>query len=311
MSSSALRLGTRGSALARWQANWVAEQLRARGVEVELVPIVTRGDVKSGPLGAIGGEGLFTKEIQRAILAREVDLGVHSLKDLPTDEAPGLCLAAVPERASSRDVLVAREASSWDRLREGAVVGTGSLRRRAQLWHRRPDLWMEDVRGNVETRLRKLEEGQFDALILAEAGLARLGLAGHVTQVLANEVMLPAVGQGALGIETRADDASTREIVAGLDHPLTHAAVAAERALLAALRAGCLAPVGAIAQLASSGQLQLAARVLDAQGKQKLEVVSTDLPENAVALGVHVATTLLDEGAARLIESARGPRGSR
>ena len=238
MSSSGtpLRLGTRASPLARWQAGWVADQLAARGVAVELVPITTQGDVHSAPLGQIGGQGLFTKELQRALVAREIDLAVHSLKDLPTAAVPGLVLAAVPPRESTADCLICRQAESFDALPRGARVGTGSLRRKAQLLHHRPDLVIEEIRGNVDTRLRKLEQGQYDAIVLAEAGLRRLGMAERITQVLPRGIMLPAVGQGALGLETREDDPATQGAVRPLEDRAARAAVLAERALLAALR---------------------------------------------------------------------------
>src|SRR5215213_4302116 len=189
-----LRLGTRGSTLARWQAEWVAGELRALGHAIELVEIATRGDVDQVvAVEEIGTRGVFTKEIQRALLAGDVDVAVHSLKDLPTELVDGLVLAAVPTRESSADVLVSRNRSTLENLPQGARVGTGSLRRQAQLRHVRPDLQVTDVRGNVDTRLRKLDEGQFDALVLAEAGLRRLQLAGRVSQVFPAEVMLPAV----------------------------------------------------------------------------------------------------------------------
>src|SRR5262245_26636280 len=175
-----LRLGTRASALARWQAEWVAARLTELGVGVELVPIVTQGDVKTGPLGQIGGQGLFTKELQRALLDNRIDLAVHSLKDLPTEPVDGLTIAAVPERESTSDVLISLVAKNIESLPQAARVGTGSLRRKAQLLHLRPDLVIDDIRGNVETRLRKLDEAQFDAIILAEAGLKRLGFADRI-----------------------------------------------------------------------------------------------------------------------------------
>src|SRR3954465_5516322 len=226
-----LRLGTRGSKLARWQAEWVAGELRRRGHAVELVEIATRGDVEpAAPIEDIGTRGVFTKEIQRALLAGSVDLGVHSLKDLPTEPVDGLVLAAVPERESPADVVVCAsalgarlrldpgdQANVLSSLPNEARIGTGSLRRQAQLLHVRPDLQVADVRGNVDTRLRKLDAGQFDAIVLAEAGLRRLGLADRATQVLPFEVMLPAVGQGALGIECRNDDVALREILTPLN----------------------------------------------------------------------------------------------
>jgi len=278
--------------LARWQAEWVAAQLQACGLAVELVPIATAGDQRQEPIGALSGKGLFTKEIQRALLEGRIDLAVHSLKDLPTDEVPGLCLAAVPERAAAADVLVCRQAGSLAELPAGAAVGSGSLRRRAQLLHVRGDLQMKDVRGNVDTRLRKLDQGDFDALVLAEAGLRRLGLAARITQVLPMSIMLPAVGQGALGLETRCDDRAAREAVARLDDPATHRAVLAERAMLSALQGGCLAPIAAWGRV-EGNRLALTGRVLSADGKEKIEAThSAAAADDAEALGRRVAGDL-------------------
>jgi len=299
-----VRLGTRGSALARWQAEWVCQQLEQRGVRVALVPIATQGDVRTGPIGTLGTQGVFTKEIQRALLAREIDLAVHSLKDLPTDDVPGLALAAVPTRAPVADVLVSNRAASFDALSPGARVGTGSMRRRAQLLHTRPDLQMLDIRGNVDTRLRQLDEDRYDAIVLAEAGLTRLGLVQRIAQVLPIEWMLPAVGQGALALETRADDARTRERVTVLDDPDTHASVDAERTLLAALHGGCLAPVGAWARVVES-TLTLDAAVLDPQGTQRLATRLTGPATRARELGQQAAEELLAQGAGMLIAQAR------
>ncbi|MEN6497564.1 MAG: hydroxymethylbilane synthase [Thermoguttaceae bacterium] len=303
--SSALRIGTRGSPLARWQAEWVAGKLQQRGIEVALVPITTAGDQnQQGPIGAIGTQGVFTKEIQRALLDDRVDLAVHSLKDLPTDEVPGLVLAAVPPRAPVNDAFVSRRFPSFESLPHGAVLGTGSLRRRAQLLHWRPDLVMKDVRGNVDTRLRKLNQQQYDALVLAEAGLQRLGLAEQITQVLPMPAFLPAVGQGALGLETRADDHRTREAVAQLDHPATHAAVLAERAMLATLQGGCLAPIAAWGRI-DGGRLVLTGRALARDGSQKLEATDDAEPADAVQLGIRLAQSLIAAGATELIHAAR------
>lgn len=300
-----LRLGTRGSALARWQAEWVAARLCSEGVAVSLVPLSTQGDrQQTGPVETIGGQGVFTKELQRALLDDQIDLAVHSLKDLPTDPVPGLDLAAVPERAPCGDVLLSRRSPSFADLPHGALVGTGSTRRRSQLWHARPDLQMADIRGNVDTRLRKLDEEQYDALVLAEAGLLRLGLAERMTQVLPKELMLPAVGQGALGIEIRAADVELREILAPLDHAESRQAVIAERAMLAALRGGCLAPVGAWGRM-ESGQLQLSGVVLSVDGRRRIAAEVASEPALAAELGRHVAGELLKQGAAELIAAAR------
>jgi hydroxymethylbilane synthase len=302
--SSPLRLGTRSSPLARWQAEWVAAQLEARNVAVELVPITTQGDVKTAPLGQIGGQGLFTKEIQRALLDGRVDLAVHSLKDLPTTPVEGLALAAVPERESVHDVLVANRFRAFAELPWGARVGTGSLRRKAQLLHARPDLNVLDIRGNVDTRLKKLDASEFDAILLAQAGLNRLGLADRAVQVLPLSLMLPAVGQGALAIESRADDMVTRKAVAPLDDVDTHAAVTAERTLLFALRAGCLAPVGAWARL-ETAELVLDAVVLGPDGQRKIAASRRGSAADAADLGQSAAEELLAAGAAELIASAR------
>ncbi len=302
-----LRLGTRASPLARWQADWVSEQLAQRGFLVELVLLSTRGDrEQGGPIGAMGGQGVFTKELQRALLADEVDLAVHSLKDLPTDKVEGLTLAAVPPRGPVGDVLVSRNVHSWEELPQGAVIGTGSSRRRTQLWHARPDLRMEDVRGNVDTRLRKLTEGHYDALILAEAGLERLGLANEITQVLPKTLMLPAVGQGALGIEARIDDAGACSALAQLDDPQTHAAVSAERSLLATMRGGCLAPIGAYGRF-ELGRLMLSGVVLSADGLRRLFAEAEGSLHDAETLGRSVADDLLAQGGAELIIGARNP----
>ncbi len=300
-----IRLGTRSSALARWQADWVAGRLRELGVEVILVPITTTGDRHAeGLIGAIGGTGVFTKELQRALLDGRIDLAVHSLKDLPTDEAVGLCLAAVPERGPMGDVLVSRNGALLADLPQGAVVGTGSLRRGAQLRFVRPDLAIRDVRGNVDTRLRKLDAGQYDALVLAEAGLERLGLGGRVTQRLSPDILLPAVGQGALALETRSDDRPTRSAVERLDHCDTHAAVVAERSLMAALHGGCLAPIGAWGRV-EDGTLRLSARIVHPDASRKVEATLSARPEEAAQLGRQLAEALLAQGAAELIDAAR------
>jgi hydroxymethylbilane synthase len=305
---STLRIGTRGSQLARWQAEWVAEQLRRNDHAVELVEIATHGDIEHArSIEEIGTRGVFTKAIQRALLADEVDLAVHSLKDLPTEPVAGLTLAAVPPRESAADVVVSNIAASLEGLPNGARVGTGSLRRQAQLRHLRPDLQINDIRGNVDSRLRKLDNGQFDAIVLAEAGLRRLGLADRIAQVLPYEVMLPAVGQGALAIECRRDDKDSQSAVAALDDRATHAAVLAERALLARLRGGCMAPVGAIGRVEGDA-LQLSAVVLSSDGVRRLDARETMhgvTPTDAEQLGCRVADELLAQGAAELIAGSR------
>ena len=299
-----IRLGTRASALARWQAEWVAARLRDLGLEVVLVPITTSGDRQQGqPIGTLPVRGVFTKELQRALLDDRIDLAVHSLKDLPTDPAAGLCLAAVPERASVADVLVSAKHAPLEALAPQCVIGTGSLRRRAQVLHVRPDLVMKDVRGNVETRIRKLDRGEFDALVLAEAGLERLGLAGRIAKVLTPEVLLPAVGQGALALETR-DEGPARQLVRRLNHAESEAAVLAERSLLAGLQGGCLAPIAAWGRMVA-GQLTLTGRVLSPDGRQLIETTLEAGALQALELGQRVADALLDQGAAGLIRDSR------
>jgi len=313
-----IRLGTRASALAQWQAQWVAEQLRRRDVEVEMVLISTSGDKRSefpGP-APLSGEGIFTKEIQKALLDRRIDLAVHSLKDLPIsavqeDGKRALCLAAVPQRASPCDVLVSPSCPSLDALPPGASGGAGSPRRRAQLLHVRPDLRMKDIRGNVETRIDKLLRGDYDAIILAEAGLRRLGLDRHIAQVLPFDQFLPAPGQGALGLETRADDALAREIVAPLDHAPTHCCALAEREMLSSLGGGCSTPTAALGRI-ENRRLSLVGRVVGRDGNPRfdcaheLELPQTltktaDGEEAAVLLGRLAAKTLLDQGAGQWI----------
>jgi hydroxymethylbilane synthase len=297
-----LRIGTRGSPLALWQAHHVADLLRARTARpVELVLIQTTGDrVQDRPLAQIGGDGLFTKEIQRAVLAGTADVAVHSLKDLPTLPVDGLVLAAVPPRGPTGDAFVSRRHRSFAELPQGAVVATSSLRRRAQVLHRRPDLRMVEMRGNVETRLRKLAEQDLGALVLARAGLERLGLADHITEILDPSWMLPAVGQGALGLECRADDRETRELLAALEDAPSRQAVLAERALLRALGGGCLLPIGA-AGTVDGDTLTLRGAVLGADGQRRLAGQVAGPAADAEPLGQRLAADLLTQGARALL----------
>jgi hydroxymethylbilane synthase len=301
-----LRIGTRGSPLALWQARHVARLLGplAAPRPVELVEVETAGDrVRDLALTQIGGDGVFTKEIQRALLARTVDIAVHSLKDLPTTFVADLTLAAVPVRGPSGDVFVSQKHKRFDELPPGAVVGTSSLRRRAQALHRRPDLRLVNLRGNVETRLRKLAEQGLDAIILAQAGLERLGLGSAITEVLDPAWMLPAVGQGALGLECRADDATTRSLLGPLDDLPTRRAVLAERALLRGLGGGCLVPIGASAAVHGE-ELTLCGAVLSPDGTQRVTAEATGPASEPEALGQQIAEALLAQGARALL--ARG-----
>jgi hydroxymethylbilane synthase len=298
-----LRIGTRGSPLAPWQANHVAGLLRplAAGRPVELVEIETSGDrLRTVSLTVIGGQGVFTKEIQRALQDGTVDVAVHSLKDLPTLPVEGLVLAGVPRRGPTGDVFVAHRHRRFDDLPAGATVASSSLRRRAQVLHRRPDLKLVDIRGNVETRLRKLADQGLDATILAQAGLERLGLAGVITEVLDPEWMVSAVGQGALGLECRADDHATRTLVERLNDVPTWQAVLAERALLRCLGGGCQVPIGAAATV-TDGRLALRGTVLAPDGSRRIDGTVSGPGDEAEDLGRRLAEDLLARGAGELL----------
>jgi hydroxymethylbilane synthase len=298
-----LRLGTRGSRLALWQANHVAALLQplAGARSVVLVEIQTDGDqIREAPLAQIGGDGIFTKQIQRALLEDRVDVAVHSLKDLPTTYVDGVMLAAVPARGPSGDVLVSTRHSGFAQLPLGARVATGSTRRQAQLRHRRPDLKIVPIRGNVETRLCRLAEQDLDAIILAQAGLMRLGLADVITEILDPAWMLPAVGQGALGLECRAGDGTTLDLLAGLNHLPTRQAVLAERALLRGLGGGCQVPIGA-ATTVTGDRLTLRGVVLDPEGKTRIEGRREGFATGAEEVGRELAGQLLEQGADELL----------
>lgn len=306
-SGRTLRLGTRGSRLARWQAEFVAASLKSLHTEltVELIEIKTHGDRdRNSPLSAIGGMGLFTKEIQRALLDGTVDLAVHSLKDLPTRGPEGLILGAVPPRESFADSLIAPIHRSLSALPAGGRLGTSSQRRRAQVLHLRPDLEVVDLRGNVETRLSAATEGRLDAVILAEAGLNRLGLANHVTERLTPPRFLPAVGQGALGIECRRDDEETLALLRLLDDPTTHRAVRAERRVLFELEGGCTIPLAAWAR-EQDGTLQIDAAVFDLDGIEKIEVSLSGTIHDPEALGTRAADQLRELGAVEVLARIR------
>ena len=303
--SGQLIIGTRGSKLALWQAEWVRASLRrgAPGAQVELKIIRTSGDQdQTTPLGQLGGRGVFTKEIERALLEGEIDIAVHSLKDLPTDLPEGLALGAVGPREDPRDALVARTAGSFAALPEGARVGTGSLRRRAMLLHVRPDLRMQDLRGNLDTRLRKLETEGLDAIVLAVAGLSRMGWADRITERLPLTVCLPDAGQGAVGVEVRSDDATAVGTVAVLNDADTRHSVTAERALLKALGGGCQVPIGAWGRV-EAGRLKLDAAVASVDGRRMIRDCGEGAPEGAEALGQSLADRLLKAGAGEILRS--------
>ncbi len=282
----------------------MATQLRQHGHHVELIRISTKGDVSSQSLSQVGGQGLFTKEIQRELLAGNVDVAVHSLKDLPTPPVDELCLAAVPQRETTADCLISRGGLRFNELPAGARVGTGSSRRGAQLLAWRSDVQIADIRGNVDSRLRKLEEGHYEAIVLAAAGLTRLKLLTVIAEELPQSRMLPAIGQGALGLECRCHDAPVRAALEQLNHPDSFAEVISERALLRSLLAGCLAPVAALAKVHEE-ELRLHARVLSPDGRQVIENRAHGPRGQAEEIGQQLAELLLAQGAMELIECAR------
>ncbi len=294
-----LVIASRGSQLALWQAHWVEEQLTAAGHECRIEIIRTTGDkITDVPLAKVGTKGLFTKEIEEALLDGRADLAVHSLKDLPTELPEGLALAAVPVREDPRDAIVGTRLSA---LQPGAKVGTSSLRRAAQLRKLRPDLAIESVRGNLDTRLRKLDQGQYDAIVLAAAGLKRLGWADRIAEILEPSVMCSAVGQGALAIETRSSGAGWTACT-HLDDAATHTAVTAERGVLGALGGGCQVPIGAHA-LVRDGRLHVQAIVAAPDGSELIRAEAEGAPADAEAIGRALGEQLLARGARRILEA--------
>lgn len=310
---SHLRLGTRGSPLALWQARHVASRLEGLhpGLAVELVLIKTGGDqISTVAMSQVGGKGIFVKEIEDALLAGEIDLAVHSSKDLPTEQPDGLVLSAFLERHDPRDTLLSVEGRDIDDLPAGTVVATGSPRRRCQILHRRPDLRMTLVRGNVDTRVRKLQDRQFGAMVLAVAGIERLGITAVPSRPIAAEICLPAVGQGAVAVETRSADAATRLAVEPLSHGPTAAAVQAERAFLRRLGGGCLAPAAAHARVADGG-IRIDAIVGDPDGRRLLRNDVEGVVSRGEALGETLAARLLEAGGEGILLDARaGSDGS-
>jgi hydroxymethylbilane synthase len=303
---SKLRIGSRGSQLALWQANHISELLRARGHEVEIEIIHTTGDkITDVPLAMVGtkgglGKGIFTKEIEEALAAGRVDLAVHSLKDLPTELAQGFEIAAITTREDARDAFCSRSYASFQELPTGARVGTSSLRRQAQLKAVRPDLDIHPLRGNVDTRLRKLEQGEYDAIILAAAGLKRLGKTELVRQIIPVDVMCPAAGQGALGIEIRQGDAAIRQQLEFLNDPATRAATTCERALLNSLGGGCQVPIGALAEM-QNGKLHLECIVADPDGSTLLRDSRDGNIEDAEKLGKEAGAAMLARGGDKIL----------
>jgi len=299
-----LRIGTRASQLALWQANWVKSELEKRypGLEVSLVKIKTQGDkILDVPLAMVGGKGLFVKELQEAMLRGETDIAVHSMKDVPTYFPDGLGLRCITEREDVRDIVILRPGvASWQELPQGARIGTSALRRKSQLLHLRPDLQMVDIRGNVETRIRKLTEDNLDAVILAAAGMKRLGFEKQISEYLPVDVSIPAIGQGALGLESRIDDDEVNSMIDFFNHPETAWAVRAERAFLKRLEGGCQVPI-ACHGIVSGDQLALTGFVSDCDGKECLKKTISGHVDSCEAMGTSLADDLLIKGAGRIL----------
>jgi len=303
-----IRVGTRASALALWQAEWVKAELEKKypGMAVALTKIKTTGDkILDVPLAKVGGKGLFVKEIEEAMLEGEIDIAVHSMKDVPTFFPDGLHLGAITKREDARDALISRHNLAFKDLPKGANVGTSSLRRQAQLMHLRPDFVIHQLRGNVDTRLRKLKEGQYDAIILAAAGLKRLGLDANVSEYIAPEISLPAIGQGALGIECRVDDRELNDLIAFFNHSDTRTCVTGERALLRKLEGGCQVPIACYGQM-KNGKLNLIGLVGSVDGKRIIKDSLEGPPEDADRLGVTLAEKLLSQGADVILREVYG-----
>ncbi|MGQ9454015.1 hydroxymethylbilane synthase [Leclercia sp. TB492] len=303
MLDNVLRIATRQSPLALWQAHYVKQRLEAchEGLRVELVPMVTRGDViLDTPLAKVGGKGLFVKELELALLEDRADIAVHSMKDVPVDFPEGLGLVTICEREDPRDAFVSNRYDSLDALPQGSIVGTSSLRRQCQLAESRPDLVIRSLRGNVGTRLGKLDNGEYDAIILAVAGLKRLGLESRIKVALPPEQSLPAVGQGAVGIECRLDDTRTHALLAPLNHNETVIRVQAERAMNTRLEGGCQVPIGSYAELID-GELWLRALVGAPDGSQMVRGERRGRPQDAEQLGISLAEELLDNGAREIL----------
>ncbi|RME36004.1 MAG: hydroxymethylbilane synthase [Gammaproteobacteria bacterium] len=307
MSPQPIRIATRKSPLALWQAGHVADLLRRHhpDLEVELLPMTTRGDrILDAPLAKIGGKGLFLKELEQRLLDGGADIAVHSMKDVPVELPQGLEIAVILAREDPRDALVSRHPDGLDGLPRGAVVGTSSLRRRCQLAALRPDLAIRDLRGNVGTRLGKLDSGEYDAIVLAGAGLIRLGQAERISAWLEPGTLLPAIGQGAIGIECRQEDGRVRELLAPLDDPDTHIRVAAERGVNERLEGGCQVPLAAHATL-EGGRLRLRALLGSPDGRRLLRAGTEGPPEQARELGLRAGQALLDQGGDRILAELR------
>lgn len=305
MTDKTIKIGTRGSKLALWQANWVKSALNARNISiaVELVPIKTRGDkILDVPLAKVGGKGLFVKEIEDALLNGHIDLAVHSMKDMPSEIPDGLCIGAIPEREIPQDVLISKKGLMLHDLKPGARIGTSSIRRSAQLLHARPDLVILPLRGNLDTRLKKLKTENLDAIILAAAGVKRLGLEKSITEYLDENVMLPAVGQGALCIEIRQNDPEIEQIIAVLNHRETWSVVMGERAFLNRLEGGCQVPIAAHGKI-EKNRFTLCGLVASVDGTTVIKETLSGPEDSSESIGVNLAERLLSKGAKSIMEN--------
>lgn len=306
-----IKIGTRASLLAVTQSTWVKEQIEKHnpGTKVELVKIVTKGDkILDAPLAKVGGKGLFVKELEDALLDGRADLAVHSMKDVPAELPEGLHLGVVTKRENPVDAFISNKYGNVDELPQGAVVGTSSLRRKSQLASIRPDLKIVDLRGNLDTRLRKLDEGQFDAIVVATAGMNRLGMSERITSFFTPEIMLPAIGQGALGLELRIDDQDLLDGISFLNHPFTASAVEAERAFLLTLEGGCQVPIGGYA-VADDKKVTLTGLIASVDGKQILKEDISGTPETAKEIGTRLAEKLLGMGGREILDEVYGQEG--
>ncbi len=304
MGTDILKIGSRGSRLALWQANWVKNALLAGHPDlvIEIIIIKTRGDkILDVPLAKVGGKGLFVKEIENALADSEIDLAVHSMKDMPAKIPEGLCIGAVPKREKALDVLISRKKVLFKDLPKGACIGTSSLRRSSQLLYLRPDIKIKPLRGNLDTRLKKLDSEKMDAIILAAAGVKRLGMEKKITEYLDQKIMLPAVGQGALCIETRLDDPFTAPLIASLDHAPTHTVVIAERTFLNHLEGGCQIPIAAHGIFSGNDQIELKGLVAEINGAVILKETVRGPAGQPEILGHQLAELLLQKGAGQIL----------
>ena len=304
MKAQKIVIGSRGSQLALWQANWVKSQLERlhSNVEINIRVITTSGDkIQDVPLAKIGGKGLFVKEIEEALLTKEIDLAVHSMKDVPMELPAELVISVITKRESPLDALISKNGETFANLPQGATIGTSSLRRSSQLLKYRADFDIRPLRGNVDTRLRKLKEDNYNAIILASAGLNRLGWASHITEEISDEVLLPAMGQGALGIETRLDDTMIYDFISTLNHEQTHYAVSAERSLVGRLDGGCQVPIGAYARV-EKGLITLKGLVASLDGEIIYKLENVGPVDDAINIGQELGAQLLKMGANKILE---------